>query len=137
MYLYRRLLLLRMVPAVLFLVSCGGFFTPSGGGDSGVESLIAKPAKTVYGVGDSFQNEDLRVYAIYAAGEIREISLDLVRLTGTGTYNSAGTQTITAEFGGKTDSYTITVGTPGGEGGGWGGGGGGSGGGGIDIIWSS
>jgi hypothetical protein len=73
------------------------------------------------------------VYAIYAAGEIREISLDQVRLTGTGTYSAAGTQTITAEFGGKTDSYTITVGSPGGGGGGgWGGGGGG----GIVIIWS-
>jgi hypothetical protein len=123
-----------MVPAVLFLVSCSGFFSPSGGGNYGVESLIAKPAKTVYGVGDSFQNDDLRVYAIYTAGEIREISLDQVRLTGTGTYNSAGTQTITAEFGGKTDSYTILVGTPGGESGGWGGN---DGGGGIVIIWSS
>jgi hypothetical protein len=98
-----------------------------------VESLIAKPAKVVYGVGDSFQTADLRVYAIYAAGEIREISLDQVHLTGTGVYTSAGERTITAEFGGKTDSYTITVGSPGGEGG-WGGGGGG---GGIVIIWSS
>jgi hypothetical protein len=97
-----------------------------------VESLIAKPATVVYGVGDSFQTADLRVYAIYAAGEIREISLDQVHLTGTGAYTAAGTQTITAEFGGKTDSYTITVGSPGD--GQWGGDGGG--GGGINIIWS-
>jgi hypothetical protein len=125
-----------VVPAALFLASCGGFFSPSGeGGNYPVESLIAKPVKTVYGVGDSFHNEDLRVYAIYAAGEIREIPLDQVRLTGTGTYNAAGSQTITAEFGGKTDSYTITVGSPGSGGGNWGGSD--NGGGGIVIIWSS
>jgi hypothetical protein len=82
-------------------------------------------------VGDSFQNEDLRVYAIYTTGEIQEISLDLVYLTGTGTYDTAGTRIITAEFGGKTDSYTITVGSTGGEGG-WGN----DDGGGIVIIWS-
>jgi hypothetical protein len=124
------------VPGILFLASCGGFFTSFSkeGANYDVESLLAKPAKTVYDVGDSFHNEDLRVYAIYAAGEIREISLDQVRLTGTGTYDSAGTRTITAEFGGKTDSYTITVGSTGGEGGDWGGNGGN---GGIVIIWSS
>jgi hypothetical protein len=121
------------VPYALFLVSCSGFFSPLEEDDTyGVEALIAKPAKIVYGVGDSFQTADLRVYAIYAAGEIREIALDQVRLTGTGVYTSAGERTITAEFGGKTDSYTITVGSPGGEGG-WGGN---DGGGGIVIIWS-
>jgi hypothetical protein len=137
-YSYRRLLHLCTVLGAFFLVSCGGLFTSLGeGGNYGVESLIAKPARTVYGVGDSFNSEDLRVYAIYAAGDIREIALDQVRLTGAGTYNAAGTQTITAEYGGKTDSYTITVGSTGeGEGGGgWGGSG--DNGGGIFIIWSS
>jgi hypothetical protein len=134
-YSYRRLLFLCAVLCALFPVSCGGFFPSSGEGTYGVESLIAKPAKTVYGVGDSFQNEDLRVYAIYAAGEIREVSLEQVSLTGTGTYNFAGTQTITAEFGGKTDSYSITVGSPGGGGGDWNGNDNGSGG--IVIIWSN
>jgi hypothetical protein len=132
---FHRWLLLYAVPFLLFLASCGGFFSPQEEDDThGVESLVAKPAKVVYGVGESFHNEDLRVYAIYAAGEIREISLDQVHLTGTGTYTSAGARTITAEFGGKTDSYTITVGSPGDGDGVWGGGN--DGGGGIVIIWS-
>jgi hypothetical protein len=64
-------------------------------------------------VGGTFERDDLTVLALYDDGATREVPIGEVTITGTEDFDVPGEKTITVSYGGKTASFTVTVGTEG------------------------
>ncbi len=70
-------------------------------------SISSKPTKTTYYVGDTLDTTGLTLKATYNNGSTKTITSGIT-CTPT-TLSTAGTQTITASYGGKSTTFTVTV----------------------------
>ena len=70
-------------------------------------TIASKPTKTTYYVGDSFDKTGLKITATYDSGDVIDVTYNAT-LSGFSS-TSAGTKTITATYGGKTATFTVTV----------------------------
>lgn len=70
-------------------------------------SIISKPAKLEYVVGDTLDTTGLKLRVSYAGGRIEDVSEGFT--CSPTTFNKEGTQAITVTFGGKSTSFTVKV----------------------------
>ena len=70
-------------------------------------TLVSKPTKTTYNVGESFSSSGAKITATYNNGTTSDVTSS-VTYSGFSS-SSAGTKTITASYGGKSVTFTVTV----------------------------
>ena len=66
------------------------------------------PFKTEYTMGESFEKDGLTLYATYSEGDVIEVCAAEIIVTGFDSV-TAGEKTLTAEWGGKTATFTVNV----------------------------
>lgn len=69
---------------------------------------VTAPSQTEYKTGEELNTEGMAVTAVYSDGSSREIDKEAYSVSGYDK-NTAGEQTITVTYAGKTDTFTVTV----------------------------
>ena len=70
-------------------------------------SIISKPTKLEYNVGDTLDTTGLKLRVSYAGGKTEDVTTGFT--CSPTTLNKEGTQAITVTFGGKSTSFTVKV----------------------------
>lgn len=73
-------------------------------------SIVQNPFKTTYYIGDSLNTSGLTLKLTYSDGSTETVKSGFT--TSGFSSTSAGTKTITVEYGGKSTTFTVTVNTP-------------------------